>query len=65
VWEAVSRLTERERALIALRYVADLPQDEIAEALGVPVGTVASGLSRARRRLGVALGHAFEETNHG
>jgi RNA polymerase sigma-70 factor (ECF subfamily) len=65
VWAAVARLSERERSLIALRYLADLTQDEIAQALGLPAGTVASGLSRARRRLGVTLGATFEETNHG
>jgi DNA-directed RNA polymerase specialized sigma24 family protein len=41
--------------------VADLPQTEIAELLGVPVGTVASGLNRARQRLGTALGRSHEE----
>ena len=65
VWAAVADLSERERSLIALRYLADLTQEEIAQALGLPVGTVASGLSRARQRLGVALGPTFEETSHG
>lgn len=55
VWEAVARLPEQERTLIALRYVADLPQAEIAEVLGIPAGTVASGLNRGRRRLGIDL----------
>jgi RNA polymerase sigma-70 factor (ECF subfamily) len=55
VWAAVARLPEQERTLIALRYVADLPQAQIAEVLGIPPGTVASGLSRGRRRLGIDL----------
>jgi RNA polymerase sigma-70 factor (ECF subfamily) len=55
VWAAVARLPEQERTLIALRYVADLPQVQIAEVLGIPPGTVASGLSRGRRRLGIDL----------
>jgi RNA polymerase sigma-70 factor (sigma-E family) len=61
LWNAVARLPQRERTLVALRYVADLPQTEIAELLGVPVGTVASGLNRARQRLGTALGRSHEE----
>jgi RNA polymerase sigma-70 factor, ECF subfamily len=55
VWAAVARLTEQERTLVALRYIADLPQAQIAELLGVPPGTVASGLNRSRRRLGIDL----------
>jgi RNA polymerase sigma-70 factor (ECF subfamily) len=51
LWEAVRGLGERERTLIALRYVADLSQPEIAELLGIPPGTVASGLHRARQQL--------------
>lgn len=61
LWNAVARLPQRERTLVALRYVADLPQTEIAELLGIPVGTVASGLNRARQRLGTALGRSHEE----
>lgn len=61
VWEAVAQLPERDRLLIALRYVADLRQDEIAGVLGVAAGTVASGLHRVRRRLGVELEPVDEE----
>lgn len=61
VWEAVARLPEHERTLIALRYIADLRQAEIAEVLGIPKGTVASGLNRGRRRLGIDLLDADEE----
>ena len=61
VWAAVAALPARERELIALRYIADLSQPEIARALGVPPGTVASGLHRARRRLGIELRPTYEE----
>ena len=61
LWEAVRRLDRRERALIAIRYVADLPQHEIARVLGIPPGTVASGLNRARQRLGKTLAPTHEE----
>jgi RNA polymerase sigma-70 factor (sigma-E family) len=61
VWQAVGRLPEHERTLIALRYIADLPQAEIAAVMGIPSGTVASGLHRGRRRLGVDLGPIHDE----
>jgi RNA polymerase sigma-70 factor (sigma-E family) len=61
VWAAVAGLSQQDRTLIALRYVADLSQDEIAGALGMPLGSVASGLSRARHRLGVVLRQEHEE----
>lgn len=44
---AISTLSEDHRTVVALRYWADLDPAEIAEALGVPVGTVGSRLSRA------------------
>jgi RNA polymerase sigma-70 factor (sigma-E family) len=61
LWDAVRALPRQERTLIALRYVADLSQPEIAEVLRIPVGTVASGLNRARHKLGAALGSAYQE----
>lgn len=61
LWEAVRGLPKQERTLIALRYVADLSQGEIAKALGIPAGTVASGLNRARHKIAVALGTSYEE----
>jgi RNA polymerase sigma-70 factor (ECF subfamily) len=61
LWDAVAGLGPRERTLIALRYVADLPQGEIARLLGVPTGTVASGLNRARQQLGALLAPILEE----
>ena len=61
LWDAVALLGRRERTLIALRYVAGLPQAEIAEILGIPPGTVASGLHRARRTLEDTLSPTHEE----
>jgi RNA polymerase sigma-70 factor (ECF subfamily) len=61
LWDEVRALPKQECTLIALRYVADLTQAEIADALGIPTGTVASGLNRARNKLGVALGSAYQE----
>ena len=55
VWEAVRRLPHRQRVAVALRYVADLPEAEIAQALGISRGTVASTLAAARARLALEL----------
>jgi RNA polymerase sigma-70 factor (ECF subfamily) len=57
----VRALSEQERTLIALRYVADLSQAEIAKMLGIPAGTVGSGLNRARQKLAVTLGTSYQE----
>jgi RNA polymerase sigma-70 factor (ECF subfamily) len=51
VEEALERLTEEQRAILALRVDGDLPYAEIATALDVPVGTVLSRLARAREAL--------------
>lgn len=45
--EAVARLDDDRRVVVALRYWLDLDPPEIAEQLGIPVGTVSSRLSRA------------------
>lgn len=45
-------LPVREREVLALVALADLTYEETAAALGLPIGTVRSRLSRARSRLG-------------
>lgn len=47
----LDRLPERQRAAVVLRYYEDLTEHEIAERLGVSVGTVKSTVSRAMARL--------------
>lgn len=47
VLSAVARLPRRSREVLALRYYLDLPDHEIAEALGISRGTVSSTASRA------------------
>lgn len=49
--EAMRALPAGQRAAIALTAVEGLSYDEAAEALGVPVGTLRSRLSRGRDRL--------------
>jgi RNA polymerase sigma-70 factor (sigma-E family) len=51
LWAAVLELPERSRQAVVLRYVADLPEKEVARIMGVSRGTVATTLSRARASL--------------
>ncbi|MGZ5288505.1 MAG: RNA polymerase sigma factor [Actinomycetota bacterium] len=53
---ALDRLPERDRMVIAYRWLLDLSEAETAEILGVRLGTVKSRLSRALRRLREELG---------
>jgi len=56
LWQAVGGLPQRQRIAIALRYVLDLPQDEIARIMRIAPGTVAATLHAARQRLRTVLG---------
>ena len=51
VRSAILELDPAERAAVLLHYMEGLKQIEIADALGCPVGTIGSRLSRARCRL--------------
>lgn len=51
---ALYRLSDPDREVITYRYFAELPEREIAAALGCRPGTVKSRLSRALDRLRVA-----------
>ena len=53
--EALRRLGPERRAVIALHYWLDYTTPEIAEILGVPLGTVNSRLARALRDLRLEL----------
>lgn len=49
--QAVGRLQPDQQALISLRYFLELPEAEVAAALGIPIGTVKSRLHRTLARL--------------
>lgn len=49
--DALDQLPELERTLIVLKYYGDLGYSQMAEALKMPAGTIASGLNRARKML--------------
>ena len=55
IQEAFAGLSPEHQAVLVLRVVQDLSYEEIAGALGVPVGTVMSRLSRARTELKARL----------
>jgi RNA polymerase sigma-70 factor, ECF subfamily len=49
--EAVNRMGEKDRVVIAYRYFLEMSEEEMAQSLGWARGTVKSRLSRAMRRL--------------
>ncbi|MGP8000543.1 MAG: SigE family RNA polymerase sigma factor [Streptosporangiaceae bacterium] len=49
--QAVERLPQRMRAAVVLRYYEDMSEAEIAQVLGVSLGTVKSTVSRAVAKL--------------
>lgn len=51
LWAKVRELPERQRNVLVLRYVADLPEQQIADLMKIRRGTVAATLSAARERL--------------
>lgn len=48
---AIASLSETLRIPLALRYYSGLPEAEIADTLGIPIGTVKSRLHNARQTL--------------
>jgi RNA polymerase sigma-70 factor (ECF subfamily) len=60
LWDLVRRLPERQRVAIVLRYVADLPEQAVAEVMGIRRSTAASTLTQARQRLAAWM-HAAEQ----
>ena len=56
--QALSGLSDDEKALVHLRYMQDLTQPEVARVMDMPEGTVKVRLHRVRRRLRTALAEA-------
>ena len=59
--QALERLPRDLREVIVLREIEGLSYKEIGEVVDVPIGTVMSRLSRARKRLQAALAASGEE----
>ena len=60
---AMAELKPRDREILTLRHHDELSYKQIAEALGIPEGTVMSRLYHARRRLRDRLGSLLEDVN--
>jgi RNA polymerase sigma-70 factor, ECF subfamily len=58
--EALRGLPIRQRQVLVLHYLVDLPVDQVAHTLRMPEGTVKSLLSRGRQMLASKLGEAEE-----
>ncbi len=61
VRQALSRLSEKLRTVVILRYYSELSYAEIAQVLNIPVGTVKSRLDLALKTLRQELGTLTEE----
>ena len=60
--QAMQTLPERFRELLVRRELEGLTYQELAEVLDIPIGTVMSGLSRARVALRGAVDRALKQT---
>jgi RNA polymerase sigma-70 factor (ECF subfamily) len=58
---ALQQLSRATRETIVLHHLADLSVHEVAEALGVPVGTVKARLSRGRTMLAALLSERADD----
>jgi len=61
---AIDRLPTRQRVAIVLRYLVDLPLEDVAAAMDCALGTVKSTLHSALARLQVELDDDSEEVGH-
>ena len=62
VLAALDTLPPRSRAVVVLRYWADLSVDQVAEVLGCSAGNVKSQSARALEKLREVLGEAMTES---
>jgi RNA polymerase sigma-70 factor, ECF subfamily len=62
--EALQELTLAHRQVVVLYYLADLPVEQVAHELRVPVGTVKARLARARGALAARLADPVQKGRH-
>jgi RNA polymerase sigma-70 factor (ECF subfamily) len=60
LYHAIENLDENYRLLITLRYQDELSYEEIASTLNLPLGTVKTGIFRAKEQLRKSLGQLEE-----
>ncbi len=61
---AIDRLPEEYRVAAVLHFLSEMPYEEIAQTLDVPLGTVRSRLHRGRKLLQVSLWQIAEERGY-
>ncbi len=59
----MNKLSEDHREILTLVCIKDMPYQDVADTLNIPVGTVRSRLSRARESLQVLGGRAYTGDN--
>lgn len=65
VSEAIMQLADDQREVLLLVCVEDLSYREAADVLDIPMGTVMSRLSRARRNIAAATGIEWPDNRYG
>jgi RNA polymerase sigma-70 factor (sigma-E family) len=69
LWQALAKLPETQRTMLVLRYYEGRTDPEIADILGISVGTVKSSIWRSLRRLreddSLSFGEGTEEAAFG
>ncbi|MEM9563039.1 MAG: sigma-70 family RNA polymerase sigma factor [Actinomycetota bacterium] len=61
VWDAVRQLPRRQRSAVALRYVLDLSERDVATTMGITRGAASATLASARHNLQQALGEPVDD----
>jgi RNA polymerase sigma factor (sigma-70 family) len=61
---ALRSIPRRQRQVIVLRYLADLPSDEVARTLRISPGTVKVHIHRGLQTLRARLGPTFPEVTN-
>jgi len=63
IWDAMEKLSPRQRAVVVQRYFLEMSEKEMAEESGSSVGTVKWMLNAARGRLRALLGDAHRRSD--
>ncbi|HLL64529.1 MAG TPA: SigE family RNA polymerase sigma factor [Micromonosporaceae bacterium] len=61
LWRLLATLPRQQRAVLVLRFYADLSESQVADLLGCSIGTVKSNGSRAMAKLRAAMATAAPE----
>jgi RNA polymerase sigma-70 factor (ECF subfamily) len=63
IWESLNRLSSDIRMVIILRDIQEKKYEEIAEIMGLPLGTIKSRVNRGRLQLAKILNEKKEKEN--